>query len=327
MMYSVMEIARFFSPSAAAAQELPGAHNRVYHISGEIEFILRLARESERSLGDVLSEIDFKNYLSGYGIPLDDPIPSIRNRYALSLEMLNGRYVAAAFERLHGLSHLERGTDSKALFISAGQVLGKVHSLSMRYVPPSHRRWAWDQSRHLAKADALFARKAPRLAEAFLNFKQSLLLLPKDPSVYGLIHGDYYYANYLSNNDEAVILDFDECEYSWYLYDIAVCLYHPLVGNAPMRLEQRRDEAVRLFTWLMEGYSRTCTLDTHMLAHIEQFFRLRDFVLLAMILEKEATTPWQDELYKSAYERAVQGNRFISVDFSALLHRMPRPVS
>jgi Ser/Thr protein kinase RdoA (MazF antagonist) len=144
--------------------------------------------------------------------------------------------------------------------------------------------------------------------------------LPCDYNTFGLIHGDYFFSNYLFNNNEEIfIIDFDECEYFWFIYDIAICMYYLLLGPEPLELHKKRDEAIEIFLWLMEGYTQENIIDAEQFNQMDYFFQMRDYVLLSAIYENERFRDWENKFIKGAEERVMKNKKFIDVDFKEVM--------
>ena len=70
--------------------------------------------------------------------------------------------------------------------------------------------------------------------------------LPTDNDNFGLIHSDLRLANLLVDGDTTAIIDFDDCGYGWYLFDLA---------GALTLLEERSDVPQLIASWIT-GYRK-----------------------------------------------------------------------
>ena len=85
--------------------------------------------------------------------------------------------------------------------------------------------------------------------------------------VFGVIHADLHLGNSLFQNGEMAALDFDDCGWGYYLYDIAV----PFSSSS---FFHRKDfQAMR--DAVIQGYRRVRSLSDEHLAYIETFIALR----------------------------------------------------
>jgi Ser/Thr protein kinase RdoA (MazF antagonist) len=85
------------------------------------------------------------------------------------------------------------------------------------------------------------------------------------PDVFGLIHADLHHRNFLFHRGIASAIDFDDCGYGHWLYDLAV----PLTA-----LQQRRDYRA-LREALLRGYHRRRSLSAEQEGLLDTFMALR----------------------------------------------------
>jgi Ser/Thr protein kinase RdoA (MazF antagonist) len=95
----------------------------------------------------------------------------------------------------------------------------------------------------------------------------------KRPDRFNLIHGDMRLANLLVDSGTIKVIDFDDCGFSWFLYDCATTVSF---------FEDRADVPVLLDAWV-RGYRRVGTLSAEEEAEIETFVMLRRLLLVAWI--------------------------------------------
>jgi Ser/Thr protein kinase RdoA (MazF antagonist) len=94
-----------------------------------------------------------------------------------------------------------------------------------------------------------------------------------DPDRYGLVHADLRLANLLVDGDTTYVIDFDDCGWSWYLYDLGAAL--SFIEDDP-----RVPELVDAWT---RGYRRIRELSTEDEAEIPTFVMMRRLLLVAWI--------------------------------------------
>jgi Ser/Thr protein kinase RdoA (MazF antagonist) len=146
----------------------------------------------------------------------------------------------------------ERRRRTPAILRKIGGLMARLHEQARRFrKPPSFVRPRWDH-------DWLFGRRAEtRAGWARLGRRQERLFtavgermgrimgqLGTGPDVFGLIHADLIFSNVLFHQGEARPIDFDDCGFGYFLYDMATLLD---------RIEMRQDYAA-LRAALLEGY-------------------------------------------------------------------------
>jgi Ser/Thr protein kinase RdoA (MazF antagonist) len=95
----------------------------------------------------------------------------------------------------------------------------------------------------------------------------------KAPERFGLVHGDMRLANLLMDGRTVKVIDFDDCGFSWFLYDCATTV----------SFFEHKPEVPELLQAWMRGYRRCGTLTPADEAEIETFVMLRRILLVAWI--------------------------------------------
>jgi Ser/Thr protein kinase RdoA (MazF antagonist) len=90
---------------------------------------------------------------------------------------------------------------------------------------------------------------------------------------FGLVHADLRLANLIADRDEIQVIDFDDCGFSWYLYDLACAL---------TLLEGRPDVDDLVAAWVA-GYREVEPLSAADEAEIPTFLMLRRLVLCSYL--------------------------------------------
>jgi Ser/Thr protein kinase RdoA (MazF antagonist) len=112
------------------------------------------------------------------------------------------------------------------------------------------------------------------------------------PSRFDLIHGDMRLANLLVDGPSVKVIDFDDCGFSWLLYDCATTV----------SFFEHRPEVPELLAAWVRGYRKVLALSEEDVAEIPTFVMLRRLVLVAWIgshsetdLAKSMGTQFTDE--------------------------------
>lgn len=101
-----------------------------------------------------------------------------------------------------------------------------------------------------------------------------------DERVFGLIHADLHHGNYLFHGQEVRAIDFDDCGWGHFLYDLAVTQWY---------LQARPDfQALRQAH--LEGYSSIRPLDEEQLSQISTFIAART-LLMALYMAGRVDNP------------------------------------
>ena len=317
---AIMGFAQLYTTRVDDFELKQGGHNDVYLIRGSDEFALRVTPASHRSAREIDSELNFMLYLKANGVPLAAPLRGIGGAYCYE----RGDNIISAFALAEGEDFWGR-TENPERLIEIGRALGKIHRLSMAYVPVGVQpRRQWDENPHLVKAAALFKEYGEWLSEAFEAFMGHVAQLRKDSDCFGLTHGDYLLSNYVFDQNDITVFDFDECEYSWFVSDIAVCMLYYLIGGDPGGIKRRAREAEEWFARITRGYLTENTIDNEQIEQMGLFLRMREYNLLSYNLERksEGFSKWQRDLVKGILHRIRHGKPFIDIDFASIYKRV-----
>lgn len=111
------------------------------------------------------------------------------------------------------------------------------------------------------------------LAETVATIARRLERFGMAPDVFNLVHGDMRLANLLMDDGTVKVIDFDDCGFSWFLYDCATTV--SFFEDAP--------EVPELITAWVRGYRRFASLSPEEEAEIATFVMLRRILLVAWI--------------------------------------------
>jgi Ser/Thr protein kinase RdoA (MazF antagonist) len=105
------------------------------------------------------------------------------------------------------------------------------------------------------------------------TLRERLARFGSDPHRYGLVHADLRLANLLVHGDETYVIDFDDCGWSWFLYDFGAAV--SFFEHDP-RIPELSDAWVR-------GYRTVRHLPAEDEAEIPTFVMMRRLLLVAWI--------------------------------------------
>jgi len=169
------------------------------------------------------------------GLPVPEPIPTKSRNFTFKVvsDMLpHGRWVTM-------LSWLDGRKLDKSLnplhIKSLGGVMAKMHSFSANWTPPdgfSRPTWDWDAqlggSLFDVNREELIDSMPEQFQEPYLvvskRSKKAMAKLGTGPDAFGLIHTDLYPENILFKAGKASLIDFEDCGFGNWMWDIAVPL-------------------------------------------------------------------------------------------------------
>ena len=283
------------------------------------QYILRIGHSRRRNPGLIQGEVDWINYLADGGASVAAAVTSDKGALVELLEDgRGGHFLATVFVKALGKPPWEVGW-SHELYERYGRLLGRMHALSRGYQPadPAWTRPQWDDHIMLDVEDLLPASET-LVVDRFRELLAHLGALTKDDASYGLIHFDAHAGNMFVDEDLTITLfDFDDCNYSWYINDIAIALFYMAMGanNNP----EFAEEFMKRF---LRGYRLEHRLDARWLAEIPYFLKLREIDLYA-IIHRSFDVENLDDAWVASYmdgrkARIEAGVPYLDADFESL---------
>ena len=160
-----------------------------------------------------------------------------------------------------------------------GSVIARLHNHASQWrAPPGFVRIRWDWETFFGDTmvygginaadvwDLLpgdLRRKFDRVAS---RMKRVMMQLGDGPGKVGLIHADLHLGNALFCRDDVMVIDFDDCGFGYWLYDIAVSLWEL----------RHRNDYEQLRAALLEGYAQQRPPPSGDLAYLDDFIAARD---------------------------------------------------
>jgi Ser/Thr protein kinase RdoA (MazF antagonist) len=264
-------------------------------IASEMAWLTALRRDTDLGIPEPVAARDGSLVL----VVSDTGVPEARS--CVLLRWLDGRFVNQGL----ALGHLRR----------VGLLAGRLQEHGATWAPPAgFRRPRVDTLTSQGKLDSISpsaavaldgkhpsaadAERAMRLVEGLFSRKDATILakaleivwattqqLAAETSAHGLIHGDLHYENFLFDKGEARAIDFDDCGWGFYLYDLAVTSFE--LEDRP-HYNELRDALV----W---AYARTRRLPPDYAVHLDAFVVLRRIQILLWIIESREHPAFRDE--------------------------------
>jgi len=254
-------------------------------------YILKLYHDSHRSIRQIEGELDWIGFLTANNFPAARPIASPGGNYIEVIKGNHCRFYTVVFEKASGRP--VESTDWTDDFIGHwGEITGRMHALAKRYRPrdESIRRPEWYKEYNITAADILVD-DHPLILEKHKILTEYLRTLPSDNDSYGLIHSDFEDENMFIDNGSVTVFDFDECQYNWFIYDIAVILRES-TWRLPACKQADDPCSERFLKIFMQGYNRENRLDPFWMEQLPYFLRLRETAIFVYAFGKCDVSGW-----------------------------------
>jgi Ser/Thr protein kinase RdoA (MazF antagonist) len=244
------------------------------------EVVLRISHSTRRTFDYTLGEIEFVRFLTATGLPVAKPVLAESGQFVERIEQGEpGQYfVATAFERAPGhvfddAPPLREQYWKPPLFRELGRIFARLHERARAYKlsNPRLKRQEWHEY-DVVDVDRFAPPDEHLVRERTAAIVGRLQSLPRPADAYGLIHADLHPHNFCFDEKRITVFDFDNCEYAWFVKDIAVILFYVARAEPP----ERRDEAAGAFLApFLEGYREIRACDRAWLKTIPDMLALQ----------------------------------------------------
>lgn len=248
--------------------------------AGGRRFALRIHRAGYHTPQAIASELAWVQALHRERIvPVPRPVPG---RDGALIQQAQGRN-AVLFDWEEGVEPL-LDHDLDGPFEALGAAAARMHDHARRWPRPSgFSRPTWDFADSLGEVAPHWGRWRDGMGmDAALTalfggavavIGRRLAAYGHDPQRFGLVHGDLRLANLLVDGDTVKVIDFDDCGFSWFLYDAAT----------PVSFYEHEPQVPGLIDAWLRGYRSVAPLSAADEAEIPTFLMLRRLLLVAWI--------------------------------------------
>lgn len=188
-----------------------------------------------------------------------------------------------------------------------GQLAARLHEHAAHWQPPAaftRRRWDWngmfgDEGHFGASAAVVWEAIPERYRTPFATVaertRQVMADLGQGREAWGLIHTDLHMWNVLFTEGEARPIDFDDCGWGYWIYDLALILdrFRPTELWAPMR------------DALLAGYAEIRPLPAGLTDYLDAFIVARKVSVILWVVGKSLTDPSFQRFVARDLERAA----------------------
>jgi Ser/Thr protein kinase RdoA (MazF antagonist) len=302
---AALAAAHFGLPENATVTLCNVSENHTYRVEDHecgIRYALRVHRPGYRTIEEIESELMWMDALGADGA-VDAPraIAASDGRRVVEVVAppaaeLGSRHVVL-FEWLEGVApDLDAGEAAAEQFETLGAISARMHDHARRWPrPPAFVRPRWDYHFTIGPRGhwgrwqeglGIGREERAQLEKLDARIEGRLEAFGQDPSRFGLVHADIRLANLLVEGGRVRVIDFDDCGFSWNMYDFATAV--SFMEDHP-RVPELREAWVR-------GYRSVSELDPAAEAELQSFVMLRRLLLVAWIGSHHTFAPEAAEL-------------------------------
>ena len=261
-------------------------------IAKEGLFLLRLHREGYHSKFALKEELKWLESLARYSsLSVQQPLKSRNGQYLVQINIPEApSRFCSVLRWVEGRQRYLNLTPDN--FRKTGILTGDLHGVGQKCKVKYRNYWV---------ADKLLGKKA-----TLGDYQQFIKFLEKDQKIIsgtqskllkkmkeyesshskkmGMIHADLHFGNILWNRGEILPIDFDDCGFGSYLYDIGVTL---MSVNKPFKLMGRKRSQACLEAYF-EGYGTRQDLSSLDLKILPYYMLTRELNLLLWLFERRS---------------------------------------
>lgn len=277
---------------------------------------------SYKSYEEQEEEVKLLRYLQSQGVGVSAVVPAVTGRLVECVDLLQSKNMVL-FEAASGI-HLQRARWNGDIFRLLGRQIGRMHKTAARYEELNGRRqaikdWYNNEEYNFLKHIPVEETSIRAAAEGILS---EVLALPRNAQTYGLIHGDIWLENVLVDDQSRLtLIDFQDCERHYYLYDLAVPLFSALEYSFAGK-GNIQDYGQNLAENLFSGYLEEHPLNSGMLEKLPLLFKVKElfeYTLMHMHLDMEALSEEQVRIMNLYRMRLENGIPAVHLDEERLL--------
>lgn len=287
--------------TASTIQLLNYSENATYLVKKpmpEKKYILRVCRPNYHTKAEIESEIAWlKSIHENSPLQVSLPVLGDNGEYIQKVSILDDPrdYYCSLFTFLEGDTPDEtKESELIFQFENLGEITAQLHEHSMK----NHKtfsamnRLIWDYEAILGENPkwarwqdglAITPEREQLFQKVSETIKRRLDRFGKDPTRFGLIHADLRLANLLVDGTDIKVIDFDDCGFGWYLFDLATSL----------SFIEHKDYVPALIKAWLKGYRKIRHLTTEEEQEIPTFIMMRRLMLISWIGSRENETAQQ----------------------------------
>lgn len=253
------------------------SENHTYSVhAAQGRYALRIHRPNYHTRSEVEAELMWLSQLHAQGVRVPVPIHGLDGRTTQSVHYHGGVFLVALFPWLPGREPNE--AELANIYPRVGGLLARLHQAARKSRPHLDRP-CWDYAglidnspwgRWYANPELNSVDRS--IVSATLGaITEQLRHYPRNDDTFGIIHADLRPTNILIENEELIAIDFDDCCYSWYLFDVAASVSF-------LEADDRLGDWIQA---LLQGYGQDGAFTEADRALLPAFIILRRIQLLA----------------------------------------------
>lgn len=290
--YELAESAKYHYdiPESSTVRLLNRSGNTTYMVEDKekgMRRVLRINRPGYHTENELIGELLWMEEIRNHTrLAVPEPIAGLNGEYVQTLKhaRLSRPHNCIMFSFLEGQPPDENDEHGLVIqFYKLGEITAMLHQNVMQWSKArdicrfkwdydsmlgENPRWGrWQKAAGISPGTKSLCRRAAEV------IRHRLELFGKTPDRFGLIHADLRLANLLVNRDKIAVIDFDDCGFGWFLYDL---------GAAVSFIEHKPYVPYLMASWL-DGYRNIRCISRTEEKEMSTFIMLRRLVLMGWL--------------------------------------------
>ena len=259
--------------------------NATYRVSeaGRTPIVLRVYRPASRPAIEIQSELAWMRALrTDLGPVVPNILAGLDGSQLVEVIPSSGTPTCFCVAMSLAPGSEPREDELATWFPRLGEITARFHQHARGWTPPNwFSRPTWDVATSLGDRphwghwyasvpDPEERTQLQRLADVVAA---RLERFGASPARFGLVHADLRIANLVADGDAIQAIDFDDCGFSWYLYDLACAL----------TFLEARDDADDLIASWVDGYRKIASMPADDEAEIPTLLMLRRLLISSYV--------------------------------------------
>ena len=273
-------------PATANAELICRSENETYKVDapGEGRWALRIQRPAYQSRNALASEMAWLIALRKDGVVATPiPVAGRNGEWVQTVNLGQGQHRDVVLFAWENGRQPNLDDDLRPYFTNLGAIAATMHAHGSQWAhPPRFERFTWNFETTLGEAPrwgrwrdgpGMYSPRIDLFGRAAELIRRRLAAYGSEADRFGLVHGDLRLANLLVDQGALKVIDFDDCGFSWYMYDLA----------AVVSFYEHLPVVPELLGWLLQGYRTVRAVSRAEEEEIPTFLMLRRLLLIAWI--------------------------------------------
>lgn len=253
--------------------------NEVYRFNkGNKDYFLRLAEKPVEFEINIKAEVHWVRYLVERGVCASLPIETKEGELTAVCIDQGNCFIATVFEGAPGkFFDSDPRLWGPGLFNTWGETMGLMHRLTKTYDPGDlkYKRMEWNVAE--INNPNLYYGSYHMLLRKLRSIEKQLKSLPINKETYGLIHYDFHPYNFLIDQGEITVFDFDDSLHGWFGLDIGIAATHAVWwGSHYQNWGSKNEFAKHFLNEFLEGYIKQNSIEQEWIQRIPLFMEYRN---------------------------------------------------